>query len=192
MVSQPPCEDSDAVVERTKSSIKTQCKYLLEARTFEYMDNALFIRFFEYRLVAGGLFLAEQLPTGNPTDILFKIERFLRADPGTVGLNIKSKLSIGIDNAENVNYLVSFRTKEQYDAVEAINLTSTAEPDLMAHIPIWSVRLRINTLSEIRVNKDQFDKSLILNSYRPLYSLHKLAPFRPEMRPLILRLIQLP
>ncbi|KAI4273778.1 MAG: hypothetical protein LQ337_004410 [Flavoplaca oasis] len=172
--------------------MRSQCAFLMEARIFNLVEYGNFLRAFEGGIVDCGLFLGNELPGGSPIDILFQLQLSCGEEPLIVGLEVKAFVHIAADNAGNVTYYLAFASQAQYDAAEALVITSPSEPDFVALVPMRYIRLRVEKLQEKRKKKnDRYSHEEIFDYHRPLWILHKLPAFCPELRPFMLRAVQL-
>ena len=189
MTSQPARDDSALIVKRINNRMRAQCAFLGEARIFDYVNYANFLRAFEYGLVDCGLFLGDELPEGTHTDVMFRLQDLYGdEDLIFVGIDVKTSVYPVALTGGGLDYRIRMSNNEQYHAAEAIIVNGLWEPDFVALVPMWYIRLRVAKIRSLnRVGWGGFDESMVyfLDSHRHMWTLHQMPGIAPELRPFI-------
>ncbi|KAL9035157.1 MAG: hypothetical protein Q9180_005010 [Flavoplaca navasiana] len=194
MTSQGSHEDGAVIVKKINNRMRTQCAFLMEARIFDHVDYDNFLRAFEFGVVDCGLFLGDRPPTGTRTDVLFQLQDLCGNERLIAGIDVKAIINLTVDWAGGIGYHLGLSNKDQYDAAEALIVTAPSEPNFVALIPTWYVRVRVDKvrrLQRVGIPTPPEEKVGFLDGHRHMWMLHRMPAFAPELRPFMHPIVQL-
>ncbi|KAI4252931.1 MAG: hypothetical protein LQ352_004003 [Teloschistes flavicans] len=138
---------------------------LSEARVFSHATSRLFLQGLEGGINDCGLFVGEELPAGDTaTDRMFEVQASSPNKPTVIPLDIKMYSPIA-DPLGNIH--LTYRLS---DESQGLIILSHTEPSFVALVPIDYISQQIWTIGNIR----------------PLWTLHPVPAFWPELWPFIL------